>query len=183
MKVVRPIRRVVTHNDENGLSYALLDGVASNVIGGLTEIWVTGPELPGDDSKVDIGLQSDSLEPPPQGSVFRFFQIPPESSLGHLTREERLMGWEDLFKKLNAPHAQPDTSRDPGMHKSRTTDYIILLSGSIHLVLDKGEVELQPFDAVVQRGTNHSWVNRGSTDALLMAVLVDDVGGCEAKSH
>ena len=159
--MIRPIRRIVTHNDENGLSYALLDGVATNVIGGLTEIWVTGPELLGHDSKVDIGLQSDSLEPPPQGTVFRFFQIPPESSLGHLTRKEHLKNWADLFTRLNAPHAQPDTSRDPGMHKSRTTDYIILLSGSIHLVLDKGEIELQPFDAVVQRGTNHAWVNRG----------------------
>lgn len=179
--MIRPIRRIVTHNDENGLSYALLDGVASNVIGGLTEIWVTGPELPGHDSKVDIGLQSNSLEPPTQGTVFRFFQIPPESSLGHLTREERLKNWADLFAQLNAPHAQPDTSRNPGMHKSRTTDYIILLSGSIHLVLDKGEVKLQPFDAVVQRGTNHAWVNRGSTDALLMAVLVDDGASGKAR--
>jgi mannose-6-phosphate isomerase-like protein (cupin superfamily) len=115
--------------------------------------------------------------------VFRFFQIPPESSLGHLTREERLKNWADLFTRLNAPQAQPDTSRDPGMHKSRTTDYVILLSGSIHLVLDKGEVELQPLDAVVQRGTNHSWVNRGSTDALLMAVLVDDGASGKAKSQ
>ena len=69
----------------------------------------------------------------------------------------------------------------PGMHKSRTPDYIILLSGSIHLVLDKDEVELQPFDAVVQRGTNHSWLNRGTQDALLMAVLIDDGVSGKAK--
>ncbi|MNP24238.1 Cupin domain protein [compost metagenome] len=62
------------------------------------------------------------------------------------------------------------------MHKSSTTDYIILLQGSITLVLDETEVEMKPFDVVIQRGTNHSWVNRGDVDALLMAVLVDAKG-------
>ena len=73
---------------------------------------------------------------------------------------------------MDAADAQPDVSRDPGMHKTPTTDYIILLSGTITLVLDKTEHYLKPFDAVVQRGTNHAWVNRVTEDALLMAVLV-----------
>jgi hypothetical protein len=34
-------------------------------------------------------------------------------------------------------------------------------------------VALKPFDVVVQRGTNHAWVNRGSKPALLVAVLID----------
>jgi quercetin dioxygenase-like cupin family protein len=59
------------------------------------------------------------------------------------------------------------------MHQSPTTDYIILLKGKITLVLDTEEVDLQPLDVVIQRGTNHAWVNRGTEDALLMAVLVD----------
>ena len=59
------------------------------------------------------------------------------------------------------------------MHKTSTTDYIILLAGRITLVLDRGEVDLQPFDVVVQRGYNHAWVNRGDENALLMAALVD----------
>jgi quercetin dioxygenase-like cupin family protein len=63
------------------------------------------------------------------------------------------------------------------MHKSTTTDYIILLKGEITLVLDKEERTLKPLDCVVQRGTNHAWVNRGTEPALLMAVLVDDGGG------
>ncbi|WP_415264966.1 cupin domain-containing protein [Pseudomonas serbica] len=62
------------------------------------------------------------------------------------------------------------------MHKSATTDYIILLQGAITLVLDDDEVDMKPFDVVIQRGTNHSWVNRGEVDALLMAVLVDAKG-------
>ena len=50
----------------------------------------------------------------------------------------------------------------------------ILLSGEITLMLDKEERTLKPLDCVIQRGTNHAWVNRGSEPALLMAVLVDD---------
>ena len=35
------------------------------------------------------------------------------------------------------------------------------------------ELDLKPFYVVVQRGTNHGCVNKGSTPAVLVAVLVD----------
>jgi NAD(P)H-dependent flavin oxidoreductase YrpB (nitropropane dioxygenase family) len=38
---------------------------------------------------------------------------------------------------------------------------------------DAGEVALSPFDVVVQRGTNHYWLNHGAEPALLRRVLVD----------
>jgi quercetin dioxygenase-like cupin family protein len=59
------------------------------------------------------------------------------------------------------------------MHTTRTVDYIIVLSGRVTLLLDKGEVELRPFDVVVQRGTNHGWVNRGTEPAVMAAILID----------
>jgi hypothetical protein len=43
----------------------------------------------------------------------------------------------------------------------------------VTLLLDQGEVDLKPFDVVVQRGTNHAWVNKGKEPALIAAVLVD----------
>src|SRR5262249_11990415 len=33
--------------------------------------------------------------------------------------------------------------------------------------------KLKPFDVVVQRGTNHAWINTGREPALIAAVLVD----------
>ena len=54
------------------------------------------------------------------------------------------------------------------MHKTRTVDYIILLSGNVTMLLDDDEVDLEPFDVVVQRGTNHAWVNHGEQEALLI---------------
>jgi quercetin dioxygenase-like cupin family protein len=59
------------------------------------------------------------------------------------------------------------------MHKTETIDYIILLKGDVTLILDNDEVNLKPFDVVVQRGTNHAWVNNGDEPALLTAVLID----------
>ncbi len=59
------------------------------------------------------------------------------------------------------------------MHQTPTVDYIILLSGRVTLLLDDDECELQPFDVVVQRGTNHAWINKGNEPALLIAVLID----------
>ena len=58
-------------------------------------------------------------------------------------------------------------------HKTETVDYIILLKGEVTLLLDLEERELKPFDVVVQRGTNHAWINKGSEPALLAVILID----------
>jgi quercetin dioxygenase-like cupin family protein len=50
---------------------------------------------------------------------------------------------------------------------------VVLLSGEVTLMLEKGEVDLKPFDVVVQRGTNHAWINKGKEPALIAAVLID----------
>ncbi len=59
------------------------------------------------------------------------------------------------------------------MHKTETIDHIILLKGNVTLLVDNDEVDLEPNDVVIQRGTNHAWVNKGSEPALLIAVLID----------
>ena len=172
--MLKKVRRIVTANDADGLSRVWLDGDAENTITVLTELWTTGAG-PADHTKpIDYGALSDKLEPPPGGTLFRFFQNAPESTVAHLTDEERRKADADWFASMNGAHLQPDTRRHPAMHRSNTTDYIVLLSGQITLVLDKDERDLKPFDVVVQRNTNHAWVNRGTEDALLMSVLVDD---------
>ena len=39
--------------------------------------------------------------------------------------------------------------------------------------MDHSTVKMQAGDVMVQRGTNHSWVNRGTAPARLAFVLVD----------
>jgi mannose-6-phosphate isomerase-like protein (cupin superfamily) len=171
--MLRQIRRIVTENDENGKSRVMIDGMADQVITVLTEMWQTQAGAHDHKTPVDLAKNSNSLEPPKGGTVFRFFQIAPESLSSNLSPEERRKAAGEWFAAMGGGHLQPDTSKHESMHKSPTTDYIVLLSGEITLVLDTEERDLKPFDVVVQRGTNHAWVNRGSEDALLLAVLVD----------
>ena len=79
----------------------------------------------------------------------------------------------EAFEKIGAAHHRVDTSRNAAMHETDTIDYIILLKGDVTLILDEEEVQLKPHDVVVQRATNHAWVNNGSELALLIAVLID----------
>ena len=74
---------------------------------------------------------------------------------------------------MGAAHERVNTSRHAAMHITKTVDYIILLSGEVTLLLDEDERDLKPFDVVVQRGTNHAWINKGKEPALLIAVLID----------
>lgn len=174
--MLKTVRRIVTTNDDDGKSCVWMDGEAANTITVLTELWMTQAGAANHSDGIDQGARSRSLEPPPGGTVFRFFQIAPEATVAHLSTDERRKADADWFASMSASHLQPDTSHHSAMHRSPTTDYIVLLSGEITLVLEKEERTLKPFDVVIQRGTNHAWVNRGSEDALLMAVLVDAAG-------
>lgn len=60
-----------------------------------------------------------------------------------------------------------------GMHRTDTVDYVICLSGAIDMDLDQGSVTLRAGDVMVQRGTNHVWVNRHGEPCRLAVVLVD----------
>jgi mannose-6-phosphate isomerase-like protein (cupin superfamily) len=171
--MLHPVRRIVTTNDANGRSRVLVDSHAQNTIGVLTELWITEGTPASNAGHADNAEKSDQLEPPRRGTLFRYFQIAPESQTAHLPLTERQRLAREWFAEMRGSHLRPDTSRHPAMHKSKTTDYIILLMGQFTLVLDEEEVDLRPLDCVVQRGTNHAWVNRGTEDALLMAVLVD----------
>ncbi len=59
------------------------------------------------------------------------------------------------------------------MHRTETIDYIAVLSGEIDMDMDDSSVKLRAGDVMVQRGTNHAWVNRGSAPARLAIVLLD----------
>ena len=111
------------------------------------------------------------LSPPENGSKFRYFQINPTPEGVPMEMMQEIAA--DAFEKIGAAHHRVDTSKHPAMHKTDTIDYIILLKGDVTLILDEEEVTLEPHDVVVQRGTNHAWVNNGDEPALLIAVLID----------
>ncbi len=169
------MRRVITGHNEKGRSIVTLDGPPARSIGedvgGLFELWNTDG---GDVISTDINDRADQdiiLSPSGGGTKFRYFQINP---LPEGVPEDMLQEIAaDAFEKVGAAHHRVDTSKHPAMHKTDTIDYIILLKGDVTLILDDEEVDLKPFDVVVQRGTNHAWVNNGTEPALLIAVLID----------
>lgn len=175
-----PFRRVVTGHTPDGRSTVLFDGTAYNTAEnprwpgrGPTAFWYTDgapADLQGNEDAADRPFQ---LEPPPRGTTFMVTQVMPESDHANRTPEELEAVMQAQFA-TNA-HVRADKTRHPMMHRTRTIDYLVLLQGEVTLLLEEGEVTLKPFDVVVQRGTNHAWVNRGSEPALLGVVLVDAI--------
>lgn len=168
--MIEKMRRIVTGFDADGKSIVAIDGPPGMILGGLGEVWATDG-MADNSIKGDLGKRPVILEPPDGGSICRFFILEPEDK--KLTRKELDERAAEGMKAIGAEHCRPDPARHPGMHTTRTIDYVVLLDGEVTLILDKGEVTLKPFDVVVQRGTNHAWENRGSKPAMLVAVLVD----------
>nr|ART39196.1 H216 [uncultured bacterium] len=61
---------------------------------------------------------------------------------------------------------------NPGMHKTETTDYGIVLEGEVVCMFDKGEVTLKAGDVLVQDHTRHGWSNRTNAPAKVAFVLI-----------
>ena len=61
----------------------------------------------------------------------------------------------------------------PRNHRTDSIDYIIVMSGAIDMDLDGTMVHLAQGDVLVQRGTIHNWINRGTEPCVVAAILVD----------
>jgi naringenin degradation protein FdeH len=163
-------RRVVTgHKDGKGV--VLYDGPAANrkvrQASGLvsTLLWVTD-EAPADISgRADRAAREIGVPPPPRGSIFRVVEFPPG-------RKE--MSREAVLEEMGLSHQSG--SIHPGMHKTRSIDYAVVMEGEIDMVLDGSEVHLAAGDVLVQQGTNHAWVNRGTRPCRIAFVLIDAAG-------
>ena len=142
--MAREPRRIVTGHDDERKSVIVIDGPPTP----FGAYWLTDATPVDNASSGDAGLQVRKLEPLPGGSIFRFATIPPEDP--KVSREERERQTAKMFAQMDAAHCRPDTSRHPGMHKTRTIDYVVLLSGEVTLLLDKGEVDLNELKAVLK---------------------------------
>jgi quercetin dioxygenase-like cupin family protein len=58
-------------------------------------------------------------------------------------------------------------------HRTDSIDYIVVISGEIDMELDDSRVHLKAGDVMVQRGTIHNWVNRGTAPCVLAVILID----------
>lgn len=173
----KSLRRIVTGDDRNGRSHVVIDGEAAKLIAvdetGLAEIWMVDLKrkalLAGEDR---LAGQDVRLEPDDGAVKVRWFTVAPEDS--SVPREAIDQMAAATFAVIGAAHTRVDTKRHPMMHKTETLDVIVCVKGSVDLLLDDGEAKsLKPGDVVIQRATNHAWVNHGKETAVLVAVLMN----------
>ena len=163
---------MVTGHDASGKAVVLIDGAAPNAklrkATGLTStlLWVTDEAPAGNSESEDSAERDIGVAPPACGSIFRVVDFPPATSVGAVDNAAML----EEMGIAGGAHADP---RDANMHRTRSIDYAVVISGEIDMLLDDSEVHLQTGDVLVQRGTNHAWVNRGKENCRIAFVLID----------
>jgi hypothetical protein len=171
----RQVRRVVTGHNAAGKSIVVSDAPTPHVFSRskgsavVHELWETTKTPADNRGNADAIARGHRLQPPPNGSVFRVIEYPPDSErLAAIAREHALPD-----ESGRAAATDRNNPRHAGFHKTATVDYAIVLSGEIYAMMDEGEVLLKPGDVLIQRGTNHAWSNRTSEPAVLAFVLID----------
>ncbi len=170
-----PIRRIVTGDGPDGRSRVVEDAPASSIR--------TVPERPGyravniwrtEASPPRIGAPDSvaahqGILPPKNGTILRIIDFPPEPR----DPQELKRRLHSTFGGIYQDAQHDKSSRHPGMHKTDTIDYAIILEGEIWSVMDEGETLMRAGDVLIQRGTNHAWANRSSRTCRIAFVLMD----------
>ena len=147
------VRRVVTGHDDNGKAVIKIDEVSKNVLSA----------RPGASSSViwvtdGFPVNNDGFE----------------DRTSEQTTTTRAGG--TVFRVLELM-----PGNNPRNHRTDSIDYAVVMSGEIDMEIDDSVVHLKAGDALVQRGTIHNWVNRGTEPCVIAFVLIDakpvEVGG------
>ena len=79
----------------------------------------------------------------------------------------------DVVAPEPLPGMHMEDGDEPGMHRTDSTDFGIVISGNVVVELDDGvEVLLSPGDVVVQNGTRHRWRVVGDVPATLASFII-----------
>ena len=139
------LRRVVTGNDANGRAVVRIDEVSKNLVSA----------RPGSTACV----------------VWTTESFPVDNTGGTdegLRKTGTTLNNGTVFRVVEfAPGVAPR------VHRTDSIDYAVVISGEIDMELDDSVVHLKAGDVLVQRGTIHNWVNRGSAPCVIAFVLID----------
>ena len=138
------IRRVVTGHDAQGKAKVLIDEKVGNVIS----------SRPGAHSSVI--WSSEALPVNNDG----------DRDPSHKKIETTIPGGS-VFRIVSFG---PGVS--PRNHRTVSIDYAVVMSGEIDMELDGDTVHLKAGDVLVQRGTIHNWVNKGSAPCVIAFALI-----------
>jgi len=161
-RVAREVRRIVTGVDATGRSAVVADSLLAVPAG----LWLT-PGAPASNADPDP-LPTAALPPvPARGSGGTALLV------ADLTPGEPPVADSEAMQRAGLVVTPDRLARHAHFHATHTLDYCVCLEGEVTCVLDDGDTVLRPGDVLVQRGTQHAWVNRTDRPARMLFVLVD----------
>ena len=138
------VRRVVTGHDENGRAIVSIDEISKNVVQG---------------------------RPGAHAAVIWTSEGFPVDNDGSADTSGRKVGTTlDNGTVFRVVSFGPGVT--PRNHRTDSIDYATVISGEIDMELDGTSVHLEAGDVLVQRGTIHNWVNKGTAPCVIAFVLV-----------
>jgi mannose-6-phosphate isomerase-like protein (cupin superfamily) len=167
------IHRVVTTLDANNKSTTLADSNVTLNVGasgnGGANLWQTDSGPAGFSFTDDAALRKLGLNPPDNGTVIRVVEFPPLDDATVAKMDPNFM------MKIVGDHAPARgvPVSNPLMHRTRTVDYAVIMSGEIDMMLDDKTVHVKAGDVVIQQATNHAWLNHGKEPCRIIFVLMD----------
>ena len=171
-----PVRRIVTGDDAKGNSRIVEDAPAASVRNvpsrpgyRAVNVWRT-ESAPARIGATDNISKHEGIQPPRNGTILRIIDFPPEPRDAMELKQMLDATFGGIYK--DAAHDRR-AGKHPGMHRTETVDYAIVLEGEIWAVMDEGETLLRAGDVLIQRGTNHAWANRSGATARIAFVLID----------
>jgi mannose-6-phosphate isomerase-like protein (cupin superfamily) len=154
------VRQVVTGHDAKGRAVIArdeqLDATPVPGLGELVSLW--SADEPATYPNAGNNPAAPALFPPVGGIRFVIASYSPEF---------------DVVANEPTPDMHIEDGDEPGMHRTDTTDFGVILSGNVILELDDGaEVLLSPGDVVVENGTRHRWRVVGDMPATMAVFLI-----------
>ncbi len=138
------IRRVVTGHDAQGKARVLIDEKVKNVFS----------QRPG--AHYSVIWSSDTLPADNDGD-----EDPTSRKIG------TTIPGGSVFRIVSfGPGVAPRN------HRTDSIDYAVVMKGEIDMDLDGEVVHLKAGDVLVQRGTIHNWINKGSEPCIIAFTLV-----------
>ena len=134
-----------------------------------TNLWITDSYPAGLSFKDDTAARPIGISPPDNGTKFRIVEFLPldAATEAKLDPELLMKAVGDHVPKRGVP------VKHPFMHRTRTVDYAVVLSGEIDMMLDDSVVHVRAGDVIVQQATNHAWINRGTQPCRILFALID----------
>jgi mannose-6-phosphate isomerase-like protein (cupin superfamily) len=165
---------VVTGHDADGRARIVADEplprfVERRAIPGMSDgvVWATGTG----EADADAAEAVVAVVPGPGETRFLTVTLPPAAVFESADFDPAAAAAEDA--EVIPGLAERFDPEDPGMHATPTVDYVIVLEGEVHLVMDGGEeTVVRRGDIVVQNGTRHAWRNLSQSPATLATVMI-----------